>query len=94
MTDCRIIEVTSPTPCADPINRVAFERVIDLTCAPKVKATDSAVVRNAIAVAAGICGGCPERVQCLTVHGQDADLGVVGGLGPAQRGALFREKSA
>lgn len=88
------IHVTTPTPCADPTNRHAFDRVIDLTAAPKPKGIDSHVVRNAVNAAAAICGGCPERVQCLTVHGDDPDLGVIGGIGPNGRHALFSKATA
>lgn len=93
MTQHDIISVTTPTPCSLPENRDIFDTVIDITVQ---NPTNPGSKRRLpwIKAARDICGGCPERNQCLDVHGRDYSLGVVAGATDAQRQEFFEGKTA
>lgn len=81
-----IIRVDQPTPCFLPENRDIFERIIDRTQTPWRKTHgDGPRLTKLIEATAPICGRCPERKQCLYIHGDDYLLGVIAGLTDAQR---------
>lgn len=88
-----IIRVTTPTPCSLPENRDIFDTLIDLTVGGK-DIPGSARRRPWLEAARRVCGGCPERNQCLDVHGRDYTLGVIAGATDAQRQEFFEGKTA
>lgn len=85
--------VDEPTPCHLPENLDVFDMVIDLTHLPHQDGS-SARSRKYVKQAVKLCGGCPERQQCYTVHGDDLKLGVIAGLTDAERGAPKRKRGA
>lgn len=89
-----VIRVDKPTPCFVPENRDIFEQIIDITVDRQDGKQDSKRLRAAVNVAHQICMGCPEREQCLTVHGRDYRLGMVAGATDAQREEFFEGKTA
>lgn len=91
MTTHRVLHVAQPTPCFEPENRDIFEEIIDLTHGPERDMGNRRRHRRLIDAAREVCGGCPEREQCLEVHGPDLGLGVVAGATDKQRAALFGE---
>ena len=85
----RVLRVDTPTPCHAPENRDIFEAIIDMTVMPSKKSETRPRLRRAVEAARGICGGCPELVQCLEVHGPDTTLGVIAGATDKQRAKVF-----
>lgn len=93
MTAHHVIEVTTPTPCFLPENRDIFDEVINLTVNARSNSPDSGRRRPWIQAARNVCGNCPERHQCLQVHGHDYDLGVIAGATDQQRAQHFEGAS-
>ena len=87
------IRVDNPTPCFLPENRDIFDEVIDLSFGKHSVPNPPRRRRLAIKAAKEICLDCPEREQCLTVHGPDLALGVVAGPSDVERGRLYGEAS-
>ena len=87
------IRVTEPTPCFLPENRDIFDEVIQMTVGADAR-PDSKRRRPWIEQARRICGTCPEREQCLSVHGSDYELGVIAGATDDQRRRAFEGGAA
>lgn len=85
----RVLRVDTPTPCHAPENRDIFEAIIDMTVASSKKPEKRTRLKKAVEAAQGICGNCPERKQCLDVHGPDTKLGVIAGATDKQRAKVF-----
>ena len=85
----RVLRVDTPTPCHAPENRDIFEAIIDMTVTRSKKPGKRTRLKKAVEAAQEICGGCPERVQCLEVHGPDTTLGVIAGATDKQRAKVF-----
>lgn len=96
MSRQKTIRVDTPTPCALPENRYAFEQIIDLTTVTTGARTASMTRgerRKFVEAARACCFDCPARQQCFDVHGDDLTLGVVAGATDLERSNVFGEVS-
>lgn len=88
----RIREVLMPSDvkirCKIPHNRDVFDSVIE-GVRNDLQGGSRKRHLAAVAEAKRVCRECPVIAECLAVHGQDLELGVVGGLTGAERATRF-----
>lgn len=86
----RPMPADAPIACSRPENLPLFDLMFDVRWAEPAKSEKGEEHRRRVYRATkAICKGCPVRETCLTVHGPDLELGVVGGATDAERAKLF-----
>lgn len=85
------LDVDSDAHCKNDHNPDLFTACIDLTHSTpgEGKRFQQQKRRRFETAAKEVCAGCPVQIQCLAVHGQDYELGVVGGMTDRERRELF-----